>query len=422
MSFCKENKSIFISLSPNVKKDDLILALRLVFQPWKWTQGKAIEALEAHFKRFLGVNYAFTFNSGRSGFLAILKALELKRGDEVLIQGFTCNALVNPITWSGLKPIFIDINRNSLNIDPEDLKRKITGKSRVVVVQHTFGLPAKIGEILNICNKNNLILIEDCAHSLGAEYKGRAIGTFGRASFFSLGRDKIVSSVYGGIAVTNDEDLAQKIKDFQKDLTYPSYLWIFQQLLHPILNELLVKPLYNVFGFGRWVLIGLQKTRILSKAVHKKEKQGKKPEYLPQKMPNALVVLGIHQFKSLNRIIEHQREIAGFYNKELKNLPISLPKPDLGRVYMRYSILVQGQDTDKILREARKQKIFLDDGWRITPIVPYDTDQEKMGYSWGDCPGSERVAREIINLPTHINTSIKGAGRIVKFLKCTLKR
>jgi len=205
-------KPITISLSPNTQKDDIWMALRLIFQPWRWKKGKAIKELEDQFKKYLGIKYAFSFNSGRSSLMAILRALDLKPESEVLLQAFTCNAASNPILWSKLKPVYIDCNEDNFNINTEDLKKKITPQSRVVMVQHTFGLPAEMVKILEIAKQNNLILIEDCAHSLGADYYNQKVGTFGKAAFFSFSRDKIISSVYGGMAVTNDLENFVKLR------------------------------------------------------------------------------------------------------------------------------------------------------------------------------------------------------------------
>ena len=114
-------KPIFISLSPNVEKDDIEEAFKLIFRPWKWKtncklQNSNCKLLENRFKEYLGIKYAFSFNSGRSAFLAILKNLGLEKGDEILLQAFTCNAAVNPIIASGLVPVFVDIEKETLNI------------------------------------------------------------------------------------------------------------------------------------------------------------------------------------------------------------------------------------------------------------------------------------------------------------------
>jgi dTDP-4-amino-4,6-dideoxygalactose transaminase len=352
--------------------------------------------------------------------MAILEAMKIKEKDEILLQAFTCNSAVNPILNLGAKPVFINIDE-TMNLDPEDLKKKITEKSRAVMIQHTFGWPAKIDEILEICKKYNLFLIEDCAHSLGTKYKGKFCGTFGDVAFFSFGRDKIISSVFGGMVATNDEKIGERIKEFQEKLDYPSNFWIFQQLLHPILTNYLVLPAYGLNNaLGRIILGLFHVFSILSKGVYKKEKKGKIPKYFPRKLPNALAILALNQFKKLERFNEHRREIADFYENELKNtklvLPLAKSRENLTPTFMRYPILIQG-DTDKILKEARKRKIYLDDGWRKTPIVPPDTDISKMKYTPGTCPHAEKLSKMILNLPTHINISKKDAEKIVDFLK-----
>jgi perosamine synthetase len=297
-------KPISISLSPNTERDDVFLALRLLFQPWKWKKGRSTEELEEKFKEYFKSKYAFSFNSGRSCLLAILKDLE----GEALTQAFTCNAALNPIIWSGMDPVYVDSN-NDFNIDAEDARKKIGQKSKALIVQHTFGMPADMDELVKIAEENNLMLIEDCAHSLGAEYKGRKIGTFGKAAFFSFSRDKIISSVYGGVVITNDDKLAAKIKDFQERIGYPSLFWIKQQLFHPILMNWLILPTYRILG--KYLLVFFQSVKLMSKAVHWREKIGDIPRYFPRRMPNALAVLALNQFKKLERFNNHRKYPAG---------------------------------------------------------------------------------------------------------------
>ncbi|MBI3631486.1 MAG: aminotransferase class I/II-fold pyridoxal phosphate-dependent enzyme, partial [Candidatus Staskawiczbacteria bacterium] len=255
MIFKNHFKPISISLSPNIEPDDIGLVLRLIFSPWKWKKGKIIKELENEFKKYIGVKYAFSFNSGRSSFYAILRTLDLPKDTEVLLQAFTCNAAVNPILWQNLSPVYVDCDENSFNMDMDDLKKKISalGKTqgKVLMIQHTFGLPANMDEVLSIVRQNGLILIEDCAHALGAEYKNQKVGTFGKAGFFSFSRDKVISSVYGGMVVANDDVLAEKLKKLQNEFGYPSYFWIFQQLLHPILLNFIILPIYNFLDLGK---------------------------------------------------------------------------------------------------------------------------------------------------------------------------
>ncbi|MFH1036574.1 MAG: aminotransferase class I/II-fold pyridoxal phosphate-dependent enzyme [Patescibacteria group bacterium] len=445
MSFLKP---LSISLSPNTEKDDVLLAFKLLWQPWRWKKGKDIEILEEEFAKYLGVHphtttrtdfvnlgtketlpsfgvgvkHAISFNSGRSSLMAILSVIKEnsllsfdKSQDEVLLQAFTCNAVPNPIIWSGLKPVYVDANENTFNISVEDLQRKITEKSRAVIVQHTFGLPADMDKIIEVCQKYNLVLIEDCAHSLGAVYNNKKVGTFGKVSFFSFSRDKVISSVYGGMVATNDPSLAEKIRQAQGKFGFPSYFWIFQQLLHPILMNWLILPTYRIFG--KYLLMMLQWLHILSKAVHWKEKMGLIPGYFPKRLPNALAILALNQFQKLEIFNNHRKKIADFYRSELTNTSFGLPL-DSEQIYLRFTI--KHPRVHEIIRKAWQKNILIGD-WYTTAIVPHDTRLEKMQYYIGSCPVAEKLAKITLNLPTHINISKTDAEKIVFFLKSNEK-
>ncbi len=417
-------KPISISLSPNVEKDDLKLALNLIIRPWLWRKGKAITELEDQFKKYLGVKYAYAFNSGRSSFFAILKSLNLEKGSEVLLQAFTCNAVPNPVLWSDLNPVYVDCNKDDFNISATDLESKITSKTRVVVVQHTFGLPAEMDKIRAICGVYNLILIEDCAHSLGAEYGSVGspqmmvkVGAHSKAAFFSFSRDKVISSVYGGIAVTNDDIIGNKLAKLQGEFGQPSRAWVLQQLLHPILLHYLILPVYNFIDLGKIMLVVSQWLNILSKAVSFKEKQGKCPDYFPKAMPNALTIMALNQFNKLEKFNSHRKKIADYYYENLKNTKFELPNQFSNRksVFLRFT--VKHKNAHEMIYEAwHKQNILLGD-WYTTPIAPCDTNMDEIKYEKGSCWNAEALAKITLNLPTHINISLKGAERIVNFLK-----
>jgi dTDP-4-amino-4,6-dideoxygalactose transaminase len=424
-------RPISISLSPNTQADDVKLAFGLLFRPDLWQKsnnskeigtygasanpmaGDPIWRLEKTFENYLGVKHAYSFNSGRSALMAVLHGLGLPSGAEVLLQAFTCNAAANPIRWSGLAPVFVDCDQN-YNLSVQDLKKKITPKSRAVMVQHTFGLPADIDEIKKVCDENNLVLIEDCAHSLGAEYHGQKIGTFGKAAFFSMSRDKIISCVYGGMAVTDDDELAEKILNYQDGTGYPESHWTFQQLLHPVLMNWLILPLYSIGG--KYKLVLLQKIHILSKAIHWKEKRGLRPDYFPKRLSCTLAILALNQFNKLKTFNEHRRKLADFYYAELKDASFILPPESLDReqVFLRFAI--RHNDAAKIIKKAWHQNLLIGD-WYRTPVDPFDTKPETVGYKAGSCPRAEEYAGKMINLPTHINISMDDAKKIVKFVK-----
>ena len=419
-------KPISISLSPNVEKDDLHLALNLIIRPWLWNKGKGIEELEKKIKEYLGVKYVFSFNSGRSSFFAILKALSevegLKSDDEVLLQAFTCNAVPNPVLWAELVPIYVDCNKDDFNIDISDLEAKITPKTKVVVVQHTFGMPANMDLVRQICEKNNLILIEDCAHSLGAEFNNFKVGSpingyNSKASFFSFSRDKIISSVYGGLVATNDDNLAEKLLHIKNSFGKPSSFWIFQQLLHPILLSFIILPIYDFLDLGKIFLVFSQWFHLLSKAVSWQEKRGQRPDYFPKILPNALALMALNQFNKLEKFNNHRQKVAEYYYEALKNTKFILPEKFDNRknVFLRFT--VKHPKAHDIIYEAwHKQNILLGD-WYTTPIAPFDTRIEEMKYTAGCCKNAEDLSKITLNLPTHINISMKDAEKIVNFLK-----
>ncbi len=415
-------KPISISLSPNVQRDDVVLALKLLFQPWKWKRGGAIKQFEDEFKNYLGIKYAFSFNSGRSSLFAILKALNLEKGSDVLLQAFTCNAVPNPVLWAGLNPVYVDCT-DDFNIDLSSL-RATARQSRVLIVQHTFGLPANLDEVLEITRQHNMVVIEDCAHALGAEFNGnpafaqgfggrRKVGTFGDAAFFSFSRDKVISSVYGGMAVTNNDQIGKKLEALQKEFGQPSFFWIRQQILHSILLWFIILPLYNVIDLGKLFLVFSQWLQVLSKAVSWQEKRGQKPDYFPKALPNALAAMALHQFEKLETFNAHRKKIAEFYYQELQNTTFVLPKP--GGIFLRFA--VQHPKAHEILYEAWHQENMLLGDWYRSPVDPHDTQLEALKYQKGTCPNAESLAKKTLNLPTHINISMENARRIVDFLK-----
>lgn len=387
-------KPISISLSPNIQKDDVALVLKLIFQPWKWKKGSAVQKLEDEFKKYLGVKYAVSFNSGRSGLYALLKSLDLPKGSDVALQAFTCNAVPNPVLWAGLNPVYVDC-ANDFN-----------AAVKVDIVQHTFGLPNE-----KFLNEN---VIEDCAHALGAEINGRKVGTFGKAAFFSFARDKVISCVYGGMAVTNNDEIGQKLQQLQKEFGQPGLFWIKQQLLHPILLYFFVLPLYNFLNLGKALLVVSQWLHLLSKAVSWQEKRGLKPDYFPKALPNALAELALHQFKKLETFNVHRKQIAEFYYQELQNTKFVLPKKE-NNIFLRFA--VQHQKAGEIIDQARRSENMLLGDWYRTPVDPFDTKLEAVKYIPGSCLNAEYLTKRTLNLPTHINISMEDAKRVVNFLK-----
>lgn len=381
---------ITTGLSPNVERDDITLALTTILQPWRWRRGSAEQGLINALQNYFSTDSVWPVNAGRTALLLVLQSLHLTAADEVLLQAFTCNAVANPILWSGAKPVYVDIEANTLNMSLSDLTKKITSHSKVLIIQHTFGLPANIEALLSIARQHKLYVIEDCAHALGAKHNDQLLGTFGHAAIFSFGRDKVISSVYGGALLVQDKNFTLPA------LPYPSIFWTKQQLLHPLITAAAKKM--------RWLLPIAQTLKLISLAVSAQERRGEQPSYFPARLPNGLASLALHQLSKLDRYNQHRRTIAAYYHQQLTQ-----PRWFADSIYLRYSVRVS--DRPAVLAAAKQQGIILGD-WYDAPVVP-----TAIGYMSGSCPVAEAVSHEIINLPTHIGIRTKEANRIIQFMK-----
>ena len=405
---------VAIGMSPNTTWRDSYEALKVMLQPWKWKNGRSIKKIENWFCRFLNSNDAVSFISGRIALWAILKSFGIGKGDEVIIQAFTCAVVSNPVIWLGAKPVYCDID-SSINLDPKNLEKIITKNTKAVIVQHTFGIAADIDNIKQVAYKNNLIVIEDCAHSLGLMIKGAKAGSFGDAAFFSFGRDKIISSVFGGIAIVNDKhrNVQKKLRENQQNVKQASYNWIFQQLFHP-LSMFLILPLYSL-NIGKVMLVVFQKIGLLSKPVYEEEKKSMKPGIFPARYPNALACLLTVQIPRLDSYNEMRRKHAQYYFDNFKSVKsITLPKNRKDSVYLRFNIITD--NAVQILSDAKKNNILLGN-WYKNIIDPKGVVYEKVFYEKGSCPIAEKMAETSINLPTYPRLKISDLARVIKIVK-----
>lgn len=398
------------SLSPNTDARDVRTAMQMLLNPWNWKKGEAIEKAELWFENYFQASQGFSFNSGRSALYAILKAFDIGEGDEVLVQAFTCVAVPNSVHWAGAKPVYVDIDTR-YNMDPGDVEKKITKRTKALIVQHTFGIPAQIDTMMTIAKKYNLSVIEDCAHSLGVTYKGKKMGSFGDAAFFSFGRDKVVSSVWGGMAIINDKyqmtNAKWKIQEIQRKLSFPSNTWIVQQLLHPIAFAMIL-PLYTL-GIGKVILWLFQRGRLLSFPVYEEERYGGQPAIFPQKYPNALAQLLLKQLEKLDQVTRQRKRITDLYNQRLrKKSHIQIPPKRIGAVFLRFPIEV---DNPHVLLQQGKQYGVLLGNWYHNVIDPEGVVFPLVGYQKNSCPKAEQAARRILNLPTTI--TYEEANRIL---------
>ncbi|KKQ10652.1 MAG: DegT/DnrJ/EryC1/StrS aminotransferase [candidate division WS6 bacterium GW2011_GWE1_36_69] len=196
---------------PTVQADDLELAKRILKGQENISNSTATlqKSLEGIFKS----KEVYLFNRGREALYFALKTLGINSNDEVIVQAMTCVAVVTPILWLDAKPVYVDINQNDFNIDIVDLEKKITPKTKAIVVQHTFGNIADMKRISEMAMKHNIYVIEDCAHLFYTDYSKTEINRYSDVSFFSFAQDKGISAVQGGLVVINNPQFEKTVMD-----------------------------------------------------------------------------------------------------------------------------------------------------------------------------------------------------------------
>lgn len=201
-----------------------------------------VREFETRFAKFIGVPHAAAVSSVREGFSCLLDALEFSPGDEVILAAYNYHVMPILLKSKGLKPVFVDIDAGSLNIDARQIEKHITAKTRCIIATHLFGLAAEVPDIQIICRKHNLVLIEDAAHACGAERQGRKIGSFGDFGMFSFGTGKCLVTLGGGMIVSkNNEQFAKfekKLKERQGDYNrFKSFLFYLKSLIQITLTN-----------------------------------------------------------------------------------------------------------------------------------------------------------------------------------------
>lgn len=398
------SRPIAISLSPNTSKEDVRLAWRILFTPSGWKDREVLQRAAHEIVQLFPSHFVTLTSSGRQALFDVLRSYDIHKGDEVLLQAFTCIAVPEPIIWTGATPIYVDILKDTYSMDPQDLKQKITPNTKAIILQHTFGIPGPLEEVLNIAREHNLIVIEDCAHALGILHNGKPLGTFGDAAILSFGRDKCISSVFGGAVITKDKNKAHQLQVMQNTRKQPPASWIIQQLLHPILFSFIL-PTYFVGGIGKVLLVLFQKLSILSWAVAYEERQGGKPSHIEYSYSPALGKLLLTQLHKVRAMNERRRAIVSQYKRAFSG-----PSGEL----LRFPLNVVSRN-DLIL-QARDQRMLLGD-WYDAPLVPAASNFWAFRYIPGSCPTAEKVSREVINLPTYPALTDTQVTRVISYIQ-----
>jgi dTDP-4-amino-4,6-dideoxygalactose transaminase len=333
---------------------------------------------------------------------------------------------INPIIYLGAKPVYVDIDPKTYNINATEIEGKITPRTRVILAQNTFGLSSDLDTLLDIAKRYNLFVIEDCAHGFGGSYKGKPNGTIADASFFSTQWNKPFSTGLGGFTVTKDHRMAEKLGEMEKEFIKPSFKDEMTLKVLLFLKERLNSNFYwPALKAYRWLsrnnlILGSSQGEELEKPV--------KPGGFEKGFSKVQARKGIEEIADsmekvvrsknwkIDEVIEHRRRIADMYKSILKDLNIEPPyEPGYAKhTYLRFPLLVK--DRAKFFKSAEKEKTELGD-WFISPIHPIIKNFEYWHYSWGKNPVAEKISQHIINLPTHTKINEDYVNKIAKFLK-----
>lgn len=409
-------KLIYTSFSPNTRFKDIVLNIGLLLNPFRWFKGRCKGEIIKIFENKFPNYKAFTFNYARSGMYVLFKSLGLENSDEVLVQGYTCVAAVNPIIWAGGKVVYVDVDALTGNIDIDDLNKKISTNTKVIMFQHTYGCSGGIEEVAKICKDKKIALVEDCTNTIFGKHEDRLIGSYGDASVFSFGRDKAVSGVDGGLIIIDKNSpfiSVDKINKESENINNPSNKWVFLELVYPLI-WCLIKNFYNI-KLGKFIHLTSTRLGLITKATSDNEKKGLIEKNIPSLLPNSLACLTLRQLNDIETINNHRKTIVNIYKKGLSDVDglESFVIVD-GNVPLRYTIKVENREN--LVKFLKNNNIHVGD-WYTTPIAPAKVDMEAIGYLLGTCPVSEKICNKVLNLPNHVNISEKDAQKIVNLIR-----
>ena len=277
---------------------------------WISAKGKFVEQFETAFAKYIGADHAITVANGTVALHLALIALGIGRGDEVIVPTLTYVASVNAIAYTEATPIFVDSLKSNWQVDPDDIERKITEKTKAIMVVHLYGHPCDMERIMAIAKKHDLFVVEDCAEGFGSYFAGQHVGTFGDISTFSFYGNKTITTGEGGMVVTNDETLyarASHLKD--------QGMAKFRQYWHDVIG-------YNY------------------------------------RMTNICAAIGLAQLEQAEKFLRQKRDIAAWYQKYLQGTPVEFHQEDANvhHSYWMCSILVPKSAERDPLRELLKER------------------------------------------------------------------
>lgn len=370
---------------PEIGDEECEAVLNVLKSGWV-TTGKVAKDFEAQFSDFLGGSlHSIAVNSATMGLQIALRCCDLKPGDEIITTPYTFSATAMTIVHCGAKPVFVDIDPVTFNIDPNQIEKFITPRTKAIIPVHFAGLPANMTEILAIAKKYNLRVIEDAAHSLPARHNGQLIGTLDSdATVYSFYATKTITSGEGGMIVTRNEEWAQKSKALR---------------LHGISRDVFDRYTSKTSDWFYDITIDGYKCNLTDIAA----------------------AIGKEQLKKANHFYEKRKYIADIYNKEFKNLPIILPFPGNETDQHSWHLYTIQINHPNITRDQfiNQMKTMYDIGCSVhfRPLHLHSYWKDLLNHEANDFPNAVKIYENVVSLPIYTKMSEESIQRIVSAVK-----
>jgi len=401
---------------PTVQLDDLELAKRIL--SGQENIGDSTVNLQKKFEGIFQNKELYLFNRGREALYFALETLGIKEGDEVIVQAITCVAVVSPILSLKAKPIYVDINESDFNIDVVDLEKKITSKTKVIIVQHTFGNIADVKRISETARAHNIYVIEDCAHLFYTDYSKTDINRYSDISFFSFAQDKSISAVQGGLVIINNpqfEDNAmsmyQNVEDqnMKQGMYNARYITLWSIIKKYYFTTIL--PFQSRITAGkilvmlfRWLgLIRQQATSSIDSALGM------------NRISEVQSTLLLSQMQKCDVMNKRREEIVEIYNEKLNS---DFRNKSGSKRLLRYPVLVSNPG---VVMQQLKMHKYICGRWYNSIVFPIHSSLEKVGYVFGSCPKAEALTQGVLNLPTNIDLTSEEAIEIANIVNQNAK-
>jgi UDP-4-amino-4,6-dideoxy-N-acetyl-beta-L-altrosamine transaminase len=369
--------------SPLISDDEIAEVVDTLKSGWL-TTGPKVQRFEKEFAQFVGSKYAIAVSSCTAALHLALVATGIGPGDEVITTPFTFVATANVILHVGAKPIFVDIRPDTFNIDVEKISAVITPKTRAIIPVHYAGQPCEMDEIMEIATKHKLLVIEDAAHAIAAEYKGRKVGTIGDVTCFSFYATKNLMTGEGGMVTTNHAELAEKIRILS---------------LHGMSKD----------AWKRYTATGSWYYEVLS------------PGY-KYNMTDIQASLGIHQLQKLEIFQKRREEIVKAYNQAFAGLDAVVPpfvQPGVKHAWHLYVIKIVPErlkiDRNRFIEALKEEGVGTSVHFIPVHLHPYY--REKFGFKRGDFPRAEEAYDRVISLPLYPKMSDEDVGHVIEAVR-----